>query len=127
VLAAPPNKEPSEKSRFLKKVAQKLSGIRARGFGGKALRTQIKKSFLLLFYKKAVLPSLNSPSLTSARDELFQPVDGVVAALEAWVGQDAKVERYGGFDAGDGEFFQSAAHAGDGFGAGAAVDDKFGD
>jgi hypothetical protein len=42
----------------LKKAAQKLSGIRAGGFGGAAPQTQIKKSFLLLFYKKAELPSL---------------------------------------------------------------------
>jgi hypothetical protein len=44
----------------LKKSAQKLSGIRAGGVCGDTPWTQIKESFLLLFYKKAELPSLKS-------------------------------------------------------------------
>jgi hypothetical protein len=45
----------SEKSRFLKKAAQKLSDSGPDALASKAPQTQIKKSFLLLFYKKAVL------------------------------------------------------------------------
>jgi hypothetical protein len=40
----------------LKKAAQKLSGIWASGVGDQKPQTQINKSFLLLFYKKAELP-----------------------------------------------------------------------
>jgi hypothetical protein len=42
----------------VKKAAQKLSGIGVGGVGDKAPQTEINKSFLLLFYKKAVLPLL---------------------------------------------------------------------
>jgi hypothetical protein len=55
-----PKNERSQKSRFLKKAAQKLSGIGAGGCGGETPQTQINKSFLLLFYKKAGLPLLKS-------------------------------------------------------------------
>jgi hypothetical protein len=48
-----------KKSRFLKKAAQKLSGIRVGGAGPPNAPDPDKKSFLLLFYKKAVLPNSN--------------------------------------------------------------------
>jgi hypothetical protein len=44
----------------LKKAAQKLSGIRAGGVGSQTPPARFKKSFLLLFYKKAGLPLLTS-------------------------------------------------------------------
>jgi hypothetical protein len=57
-IVTAPKTEPSSTSRFLKKAAQKLSCIRARGVGSQKPQTQIIKSFLLLFYKKAGLASL---------------------------------------------------------------------
>jgi hypothetical protein len=61
-----PKKAPSKETRFLKKATRKLFEIAAGGVGSETPQTQIKKSFLLLFYKKAGLPSLKSNLCSTA-------------------------------------------------------------
>jgi hypothetical protein len=51
----------------LKKAAQKLSDSGPEALASKPPQTQIKKSFLLLFYKKAELPSLKSQGFLECR------------------------------------------------------------
>jgi hypothetical protein len=52
----------------LKKAAQKLSRIWASGVGCEEPQTQINEGFLLLFYKKADLPSRNFELFFRAAD-----------------------------------------------------------
>jgi hypothetical protein len=51
-----------KKSRFLKQAAQKLSDSGPGALASETPQTQIKESFLLLFYKKAGLPWIRKTS-----------------------------------------------------------------